>query len=74
METLQYSAHTPAFKASLAQSALPDAPVVPEEAGARHASLTRQVRVAASSALLWAAKAVAPSGAPAAVAPSSALG
>lgn len=73
METLQYSAHTPAFKASLAQSALPDAPVVPEEAVARDGGRIRRVRVAASSALLWAAKAVAPSGAPT-VAPSRALG
>jgi hypothetical protein len=74
MEILQYSAHMPAFKASLAQSAMPDAPVVPEEAGASDGRLIRQVRIAVSSALLWAAKAVAPSGAPAAVAPSRALG
>ncbi|MEJ1193519.1 hypothetical protein [Pseudarthrobacter sp. CCNWLW207] len=74
METLQYSAHTPAFTASLAQSAMPDAPVIPEEAGAHHAGLILRVRVAVSSGLLWAAKAVAPSGAPAAMATLRALG
>lgn len=72
METLQYSAHTPAFRGGLAQSAMPDAPVIPDETVAREAGVLRHLRIAVSSALLWAAKTVAPSGA--AAAPSRALG
>lgn len=72
METLHYSAHTTAFRGSLAQSAMPDAPVITDEPVVGEADVFRQLRVAVSSALLWAAKMVAPSGAPAAA--SRALG
>jgi hypothetical protein len=65
MDAMHYSAHTPAFRGSLAQSAMPDAPVIPDEAVAREGEVLRQLRIAVSSALLWAAKTVAPSGAPA---------
>lgn len=61
MEILPYTAHTPAFRDSLAQSALPDAPVVPDRVRTPHWAWVRSARAALSEALHRAAEAVAPS-------------
>lgn len=75
MELLQYAAHMPAFTASPAQSALPDAPVVEsEEVPARRGGWVRSARAAASAALQRAAGAIAPPAAVDAVAPARTVG
>ena len=61
METLPIAVHTPGFRTSLAQSALPDAPVVPDAVRAPRRGLIRSLRAALSGVLPWAAEAAAPS-------------
>ncbi|WP_077488086.1 hypothetical protein [Sinomonas mesophila] len=74
MELLQYAAHTPAFTASLAQSALPDAPVIEDETAPRQRSWAHSTRAAMSAALHRAAEAIAPTGVADAVAPARQMG
>ena len=74
MELLQYAAHTPAFTASLAQSALPGAPVIEEETAPPRRSWAHSSRAAVSTALHRIAEAIAPAGLPDSVAPARQMG